>query len=370
MECASGQHQPARVSPWSMASPWTPHSGRSNAASNQSAALRWLAAGCTTEAWVPLGHSAHGGLAPIPYSRAPAMNEHLYTCMGSSAPSQDQVGESKFEDDDSMSYRRYRGRVKSLKSDSFGFIECAELFPRFGRDVFVQPSQLKHCEVGDEVTFCIFLNSHGQPQAKKIKEFVLGVGVEAGASQEDTVSDRQADQVFEGAVCIICQEVLHRATSVRPCLHSFCSSCLSGWVGRGFAASPSCPICRSVIKGVSRNHTLDGLINGLLKAHPNRKRAAQELQDLDADDLLDHVGYDLDAIRGGSSSISSAWTPRHHMRLATQAFNGSSLRDMQLRVIQEMREEMRDVLDPDDFLNLDSDITNESDDENPWANLT
>lgn len=54
---------------------------------------------------------------------------------------------------------------------------------------------------------------------------------------------------------------------------------------------------------------MDGLINGLLKAHPNRKRAAQELQDLDADDLLDHISYDLDFIcdpYGFSSSVPSA----------------------------------------------------------------
>lgn len=285
----------------------------------------------------------------MPYARAPDINKlhaQLDTCMGLSSPP------GKLEDNDSISYRRYRGRVKSLKSESFGFIECVELFARFGRDVFMQPSQLKNCELGDEVTFCIFLNSHGQPQAKKIKEFVLGTGIEAGASEEGGASDRQADQVFEGAICIICQEVLHRATSVRPCLHSFCSSCLGGWVKRGFAGPPSCPICRSPVKGVSRNHTLDGLINGLLKAHPNRKRGTQELQDLDADDLLDHVGYDLDSIcdpYGFNSLIPSA------SRSATEALMRHLPRDMR-SAWPLMREE-----EIDDF--LDSDINYESDEE-------
>lgn len=199
---------------------------------------------------------------------------------------------SSSKDDGGIFYKKYHGRVKSLKSDSFGFIECKELFDLFGRDVFVSPSQLKDCEVGADVTFGIFLNAKGQPQAKRIKAGFLG----AGAPEEEADANRQTDHIFENAVCIICQEVLHRSTSVQPCLHSFCSACLGGWLRRGSAGPPGCPICRSVVRSVTRNHTLDGLINGLLQAHPNRMRPVADIQELDSRDILHQCNYDLDVL--------------------------------------------------------------------------
>lgn len=200
------------------------------------------------------------------------------------------------EDNDVLLYKRYRGRVKSLKSDRFGFIECTELFDRFKRDIFVQPSQLNDCEVGSEVTFGIFLNKQGQPQATKIKEARFGSGTAPdGIAQDGSEAERQVDQVFEGAVCSICQEVLHRATSAQPCLHSFCSACLGGWLTQATGV-PNCPICRQPICSVSRNHTLEGLICSLLKAHPSRRRSVNEIEELDAQDTLHQLGYDLDAM--------------------------------------------------------------------------
>lgn len=107
---------------------------------------------------------------------------------------------------------------------------------------------------------------------------------------------------------------------------------------------------------------MDGLINGLLKAHPNRKRAAQELQDLDADDLLDHISYDLDLIcdpYGLNSSMPSA------SRSATEAAHAveTNFEDF-LRFLPRapptwplMREEQRGLQ------SYDSDINYESDDE-------
>uniref|UniRef100_A0A7S0FBG8 RING-type domain-containing protein n=2 Tax=Pyrodinium bahamense TaxID=73915 RepID=A0A7S0FBG8_9DINO len=99
------------------------------------------------------------------------------------------------------------------------------------------------------------------------------------------------EELFEGATCIICQEVLHRATSVQPCLHSFCSACLSGWLKRRGPAL--CPLCRKPVAAVTRNYTLSGLVEGLLKAHPDQQRADKELAELDAQDALQEAGYDL-----------------------------------------------------------------------------
>merc|ERR1712008_364771 len=121
-----------------------------------------------------------------------------------------------------------------------------------------------------------------------------------GKEKAATASTSSTDDVFEGAMCIICQEVMHRATSVQPCLHSFCSTCLSAWLRKpGLAA---CPLCRKPVENAARNHTLSGLIDGLLKAHPTQQRPAADLVQLEAQDALHDVGYDLAKLWSGPSS--------------------------------------------------------------------
>ncbi|CAE8720963.1 unnamed protein product [Polarella glacialis] len=138
--------------------------------------------------------------------------------------------------------------------------------------------------------------SGGPPAAKRSR-------MTGESSQGDALLD--ADQLFEGALCVICQEVLHHATSVQPCLHSFCSSCLGIWLRRP-GGLPKCPACRNQVAGVARNHTLAGLIEGLLKAHPSRRRSDATLSDLDGNDPLKTAGYDLAKLRGGPGGLAAA----------------------------------------------------------------
>eukprot|EP00913_Durusdinium_trenchii_P017055 g16039.t2 len=114
-----------------------------------------------------------------------------------------------------------------------------------------------------------------------------------------TVSDFDADQILGEATCAICQEVMHRATSVQPCMHSFCSSCLGGWLKRPGDKLPRCPVCRQAVAAVGKNHVLDSLIEKILKAHPDKMRSVAALADLDSRDPLYDNGYDLVKLRGG-----------------------------------------------------------------------
>jgi cold shock CspA family protein len=60
----------------------------------------------------------------------------------------------------------YRGVVKKFNaSGGYGFINCAESFAKFQRDVFVHCSQLANPHIGQEVLFTVSTNSRGQPQA-------------------------------------------------------------------------------------------------------------------------------------------------------------------------------------------------------------
>lgn len=137
------------------------------------------------------------------------------------------------------------------------------------------------------ITFLFHTPSVAAPSKKRR----LTEGGDEGSKSE------LGEGVFKEATCAICQEVMHRATSVQPCMHSFCSSCLGGWLKRP-GAMPRCPICRQAVAAVGKNHALDGLIDGLLKAHPEKQRTLAALADLDDRDPLHDNGYDLVKLRG------------------------------------------------------------------------
>lgn len=228
--------------------------------------------------------------------------------------------------------QRYVGRVKSHSSSGgFGFIACDQVRAQYGRDAWVRSADLNNFDVGTEVSFSLTFNSKGLPQARHLEQEVPGEASRAQASPAATNADtsssatatscsggpssgaasssivateavstssRDTDSMFEGVTCAICQEVLHRATSIQPCLHSFCRSCISCWTrqSNGEGRRQRCPICREFVMRLTPNHNLESVIQGLLGLHPSRRRSAEDLAELDArerevlcrrDDVLD-----------------------------------------------------------------------------------
>lgn len=62
--------------------------------------------------------------------------------------------------------------------------------------------------------------------------------------------------------CSICLELMKVPTSVVPCLHTYCKSCIEGCItyqGR------HCPICREVVTETRKNTTLAELIESIQK---------------------------------------------------------------------------------------------------------
>jgi cold shock CspA family protein len=88
--------------------------------------------------------------------------------------------------------QRFLGVIKSFKQEQgFGFIECAETFPRFKRDVFLHHSQIGSCIVGQKVSFQLSTNQSGQPQAREV--FVPGNEDATSFSPESTA---EGESVF------------------------------------------------------------------------------------------------------------------------------------------------------------------------------
>jgi len=70
--------------------------------------------------------------------------------------------------------RRFPGRIVSYSvDDGYGFIACTELWLCFQRDVFLHKCQIQSFRVGTTVSFGVFLNKNGHPQAKDLEHMPM-----------------------------------------------------------------------------------------------------------------------------------------------------------------------------------------------------
>jgi len=81
--------------------------------------------------------------------------------------------------------RRFEGTiVKYLLDKGFGFIRCIELKQRFpDRDIFVHQKQLGNFKEGENVSFGVFLNRDGKPQATELA-YLNGSGAQQNAQPD------------------------------------------------------------------------------------------------------------------------------------------------------------------------------------------
>lgn len=64
---------------------------------------------------------------------------------------------------------RHYGTIKSFnEARGFGFITCDEMHEQFGADTFLHRVQFQGFEIGQQVSFDVFLNKDGKPQAKEL----------------------------------------------------------------------------------------------------------------------------------------------------------------------------------------------------------
>jgi len=73
--------------------------------------------------------------------------------------------------DDAAHIGDYEGTIKSFnEKNGYGFIDCADLKAEYNNDCFLHHNDLASFGVGDNVSFAVFLNSAGKPQAKNLTE--------------------------------------------------------------------------------------------------------------------------------------------------------------------------------------------------------
>jgi hypothetical protein len=105
-----------------------------------------------------------------------------------------------------------------------------------------------------------------------------GATAAAAAGAGAAASSKMDDTMAQTMTCGICQEILYKCVSAVPCLHNFCSACASDCLKR----SSECPMCRTQISEIRRNHDLSKLVDAFLDAHPEKRRSAEEMSEMDA----------------------------------------------------------------------------------------
>ncbi|KAF8247605.1 hypothetical protein K440DRAFT_295769 [Wilcoxina mikolae CBS 423.85] len=91
--------------------------------------------------------------------------------------------------------------------------------------------------------------------------------------------DESLDELLEKQLtCSICAELYVDPILVQPCSHSFCGSCAARWL----LTSCSCPSCRGKVVDTKPNTTATGLVDILLLRFPEKKRPADEMEELKA----------------------------------------------------------------------------------------
>ncbi|KNC50321.1 E3 ubiquitin-protein ligase CHFR [Thecamonas trahens ATCC 50062] len=104
---------------------------------------------------------------------------------------------------------------------------------------------------------------------------LFGGGGGGGGGGGNAVAD--ATPYAELLTCSICQEIMHKAMALVPCMHNFCAGCYAQWAKN----SHECPMCRATVSDAADNHTIRNLVEAFLKDHPDQARNADELAALD-----------------------------------------------------------------------------------------
>lgn len=128
--------------------------------------------------------------------------------------------------------------------------------------------------------------------------------------------------------CKICGEApIHRCITAVPCGHNFCLGCFLVWRQK----SHSCPQCQEPVKQAVRNHSMDGVINTFLEAHPESARPATNLQILDVLEKDRKYAAGLDRLLSGlpcpepSSRRGPPALPLDHLSNASDSLRRQAL---------------------------------------------
>ena len=115
----------------------------------------------------------------------------------------------------------------------------------------------------------------------------------------------------------ICTDILYQPLTLLDCLHSFCGSCLKEWFTWQAAAAArnrrtanpyTCPSCRESVRGTRADWRLTTLLDGFLKANPDKSKSEQEQEEIrqlykPGEDVLRPVEYEREESDSGDERL-------------------------------------------------------------------
>mmetsp|Transcript_19355 Transcript_19355/g.16567 ORF Transcript_19355/g.16567 Transcript_19355/m.16567 type:complete len:166 (-) Transcript_19355:288-785(-) len=111
------------------------------------------------------------------------------------------------------------------------------------------------------------------------------------------------DSLAEEMKCCICLDYIHQCVTTIPCLHNFCSACLSCWIDK----SNDCPECRQSMSHIKKNQTVNNIIEKFMNNNPDKKRSKQELEEMDKNNTIKDDVIDLTKSKHSNNSNSNTW---------------------------------------------------------------
>ena len=75
------------------------------------------------------------------------------------------------------------------------------------------------------------------------------------------------EKLIENLNCGVCLEIMYKPISIFPCLHNFCGGCYSEWMKN----NKDCPMCRKLVKNISKNAMCQSMVDDFLQSNPLKK---------------------------------------------------------------------------------------------------
>ena len=134
--------------------------------------------------------------------------------------------------------------------------------------------------------------------------------------------------------CSICWKYLYRCMTLSPCMHNFCSFCLSKYLDGNYWRL-ICPACRGEIQSCSKNLLLNQLISSQKSSNPELQISEEEKEIRDERDMLlkgaklkkynnrsVYFGFFKDGKREGKGKLMDSWRSEYEGEFKNDKFEG------------------------------------------------
>ena len=106
----------------------------------------------------------------------------------------------------------------------------------------------------------------------------------SGAKSPERTPTHQPDAIppeLEDLKCSICYEVLYQPVTTRPCLHTFCGSCLKKTFQFAARRKYKCPMCRAEVRDAPWNHEAQAKVQFLRWICPDFWKPPDEIAEME-----------------------------------------------------------------------------------------